>query len=1128
LGELRLSLFGGFKVELDGMSLRAFESDKARLLLAYLAVESSRLHRRENLAGLFWPEKPESQAHHSLSQAISSLNKKLRAQSGNTILETTPQEICFRAEKAWLDVDEFEALLQACMQHNHPTPWDCAACLERVVRLAALYTGEFLEGLDLPGCLVFEDWLRLQRETYRMKMIRAMGWLSQGCEAAGELEKALGFANRWIVLDPLDEAAHRRVMQVLSRLGRRSDALAQYAACQRLLAEELGVEPDEETTALYQQIKTPSGGEGRAEGSLSNLPARLAPLVGRQIELERLPHKLLDPDCRLITLLGPGGVGKTSLALELGMAVSANFPDGVCLIEFDAQQSSRSLLQALALAAGLGQSPGSEGSLARSQLDLVEQVCAHLKPRRLLLILDGFEGMVHEAHLVGRLLSELPLLKILVTSRLRLNLASEQIFLVQGLSFPAETAFENLDSYTAVRLFVVAARRSDPNFELNPLNEEAVVAICRLVQGVPLGILLAAAWVNILPVEKIVQEIQHSLDFLAAGWNDLPDRQRSLRATFDHSWRLLSQTGRSVFMRLAVIHGPFSSERAYQVAEAALEDLKSLVEQSLLQRVEADRFRIHDLLRQYAQEKLAASPAESMEIHQRYCRVYLEALAECEQRLKSAEQPVVLAEIDQEYTDILAAWEWAAAQQEFELLDKTLESLRYYHQLSGYYAEGKELYQRTMDQIEVREDNPVSLRLWIKLGIWLANLFYRLRVYEQAHQVATRVGDRLAGQVELAAKMRREQALIHLCKGDVILLSNNNYLSALEHYQQGLDLMLAGEDAWDISLALLKNSVGNGQAGNPLVMGPYIEQAMAFQRALGDPDMIAGILAELGFFYMLTGDYEAGIRVAEEHGVYLIRINNRFYQAIHKQYLALALYYAGNYAQARSMFQETILVLTHPIETGNRLFSRYILAGIDLQLGDYTAVLKEAAFAGEPLGDYYQNAMDIFRAEARLITGDWDGAEPELRNYYEKVMSLPRYDMAGQPLALLGYIAYRRGDRAAALGYLEQALVNGMEKGFFWVFMLALATLAVMLAEAGELEQALEVYAAVTAHPCAGNSQWFEDLFGTPLREMCAGLPSEAIEAAQRRGRSRKLREVGEGYLEKLRMTEDRNPGGHP
>ncbi len=397
MGDLRLCFFGGYKAEYDGKPLKAFESDKARLLLAYLAVENDRLHRRENLVGLFWSEKPESQAHHSLSQVISSLNKKVQSQSGMSLLEITPQEIRFRAEHAWLDVAEFEELLQACLQHNHQAPWDCPACLERLEHLDSLYTGEFLEGLDLPGCLAFEDWLRLQRETYRMKMIRAAGWLSQGCEAAGELEKALGFANRWVVLDPLDEAAYRRVMQVLSRLGRRSDALAQYAACQRILADELGVEPDTETTVLYQQIKMPSGGERAAQGSLSNLPARLTPLIGRQVELGLLYKKLLDPDCRLVTLLGPGGAGKTSLALELGTTVSAKFPDGVCLVEFDAQQSSRSLLQALALAVGLGQSPGSEGGMARPQLDLVEQLSIHLKPRRLLLVLDGFEGMVHEA-----------------------------------------------------------------------------------------------------------------------------------------------------------------------------------------------------------------------------------------------------------------------------------------------------------------------------------------------------------------------------------------------------------------------------------------------------------------------------------------------------------------------------------------------------------------------------------------------------------------------------------------------------------------------------------------------------------------------------------------------------------
>ncbi len=1032
------------------------------------------------------------------------------------ILDITPQEIRFRTGKAWLDVAEFEALLQACLQHNHPAPWDCPACLQRLERLDSLYAGEFLQGFDLPDCLAFEDWLRLQRETYRMKMIRAVGWLSQGGEAAGELEKALGFAKRWVVLDPLDEAAHRRVMQVLNHLGRRSDALAQYALCQRILADELGVEPDEETAALYQQIRMPSGGERFAEGSLSNLPARLTPLVGRQAELVRLPHQLLDPACRLVTLLGPGGVGKTSLALELGTAVSANFPDGVCLIEFDLQQSSRSLLQALALAVGLGQSPGSEGGLARPRLDLEEQICAFLKPRRLLLILDGFEGMVHEAHLVGKLLRELPLLKILVTSRLRLNLASEQIFLVQGLSFPPESAFEKLDSYNAVQLFVVAARRSDPNFELNPLNQASVLAICRLVQGVPLGILLAAAWVNILPVEKIVKEIQNSLDFLAVDWTDLPDRQRSLRATFDHSWRLLSQTGRSVFMRLSVINGPFTIERAFQVAEASLEDLKNLVEQSLLQRVEAERFRIHNLLRQYAQEKLAALPAENSEVHMRYCRVYLEALAAWEWKLKSAQQFEVLLDIDQEFADFLAAWEWGMAVEAYELCERAVETLFYYHSLRGLFMEGAELCQRARQNLERHALSAENLRLWVQLGNWQIELYDHLGEPEEARRVIAQVDARMAEWSQLAGGMYREQAILNLNKGNLILWNRGNNVSALEHFQKALAHMRIGENAWDISLALHKVAVGYDQMGDRFQSGEAAEKAMQIQHTLGDPYMILAISATLGYFYMITGDYEKGLQIAEERSLLQRRFNTRRSENFAKLYMAHALLYAGQFGEAKRRYQELIADLSYPNESPIRLLCCFTLAIIDLHTGNYLNLLIDSTFSEEPLTDYYRDALGLFKGQVYLLSADWERAEIEFRQYMDQSLSLGNIDDVGQPLALLGYIAYRRGDRDSALDLQAQALANGVQYGAFGVLMLALSGLALMLAEAGELEQAVEVYAAVTTHPFAANSRWLNDMFGQPLSALCAALPAEKMAAAQERGRGQKLRQVGEKFFPKV------------
>jgi hypothetical protein len=307
-----------------------------------------------------------------------------------------------------VDVHEFDDLIEVSARHAHSITWDCRPCLDRLEGACVLYAGEFLLGLSLKGCLELEEWLRLQRENFRMKMIRSLGWLSQGWEAAGELEKALDFANRWVVLDPLDEAAHRKVMQVLSHLRRRSDALAQYAACQRILRDELGVEPDAETTALYQQIKIPSGGKQAGEGSLSNLPSRLAPLVGRQAELERLQKNLLNPDCRLVTLLGPGGVGKTSLALEAGRNLLPAFPGGVFLVELDTQQAGLSLLPLVAQSVGLVLRSGPGQGTRNAQEKVLDQLSDFLKDQDLLLILDGFEGLLHETKQVSDLLRLLP------------------------------------------------------------------------------------------------------------------------------------------------------------------------------------------------------------------------------------------------------------------------------------------------------------------------------------------------------------------------------------------------------------------------------------------------------------------------------------------------------------------------------------------------------------------------------------------------------------------------------------------------------------------------------------------------------------------------------------------------
>jgi tetratricopeptide (TPR) repeat protein len=422
-----------------------------------------------------------------------------------------------------------------------------------------------------------------------------------------------------------------------------------------------------------------------------------------------------------------------------------------------------------------------------------------------------------------------------------------------------------------------------------------------------------------------------------------------------------------------------------------------------------------------------------------------------------------------------------------------------------------------MQHLEAEGISTDNLRLWVDLGIWLVESYVAQFEFDQAWQVITQVEGQLQNRERLVVELRREQAWLDLLSGDFTLYSGGNRCLAIEFYQKGLEQISALEDPWDISLALWKNAYVHDQAGNRYESGSYAEQALTIQRGLGDPQLLSEIWADLGYFYMLTGDYEVGLQVAKELAANQVSINTPFSQAFAMDHLGLALFYAGQYEQARLMFEQAIPAYTQPVEFGWRRFDRYILTCIDLMTGEYEAVLNGTAYVGETLNISYQNLLSLFRGLAYLVYSDIDKAEQELQQYLEEVRSQPRWDMIGQPLALLGYVAFRRGVSNKASDYLEQALVNGLEYGFFWVFMQVLSVLALMVVEAGDMEQAVELYATVTAHPCAGNSKWFEDLFGKPLREMCANLPAETVAAAQARGCGRKLRKVGEDYLKRLR-----------
>jgi predicted ATPase len=290
-------------------------------------------------------------------------------------------------------------------------------------------------------------------------------------------------------------------------------------------------------------------------------------------------------------------------------------------------------------------------------------------------------------------------IKLLVTSREALNLQGEWIFEVQGLAYPSIERADNLDEYSAVALFVQRARRARPGFEINAEDKTGVVRLCRLVEGMPLAIELAATWVRVLSPVEIALEIEHSLDFLKAQMRDLPERHRSMRAVFDHSWQLLSIEEQQVLGRLSVFRGGFGRQAAEQVAVASLPVLSSLVVRSLLRRSTTGRYDLHELIRQYAASKLGEDPDELNIVQERHNHYYLGLLEENGVKLQSHDQKEALAELTVEMDNIRAAWDWSVAHRQFIPLSRVSPILFYLLELLNWFKEGESTFRKTADAL---------------------------------------------------------------------------------------------------------------------------------------------------------------------------------------------------------------------------------------------------------------------------------------------------------------------------------------------------------------------------------------------------------------------------------------------
>jgi predicted ATPase/DNA-binding CsgD family transcriptional regulator/Tfp pilus assembly protein PilF len=673
----------------------------------------------------------------------------------------------------------------------------------------------------------------------------------------------------------------------------------------RQVYNKLGTDSREQAIVLGRQL----GLLATAARPNHNLPTQPTPFVGRQAELVALDRYLTDPTIHVITISAIGGMGKTRLALAAasGQANSQQrhhpFSHGVYFVSLADLESAERLAPAIAAAIGFG---FQEGHNPETQL------LHYLSQKAMLLVLDNFDQVSAGLNLVNELRQTAPAVKLLVTSRTRLNMQGEQLFPISGLDFPDETtagdetSLKQLAAYSAIQLFCQSARRNQPDFTLTTANQSNVVAICRLVQGMPLGIVLAAAWLGTLSLPEIAAEMGQDLDFLASDMADMPARQRSLRGAFDHSWRMLGRQEQAVFACLSVFRGGFSREAAQAVAGASLRDLQTLLNKSLLYRSPAGRYEIHKLLQQFAAEKLdsllAPDTATSLndaqnilpvrpivpEVYGRHGTFFAAYLQEQGAKWRKTWHFEALNAITQELDNIRQAWRWAVAEQKPALVQQMATELFWYYDRRSQYQEGKELFQLAINCFCPSRQPATSWQAGLLLR-W-ARFLTRLADYETARPVFVEVtrflrhsseepelalalnfwGDleRLCGAYDPARSLLAESLQLYQASGEsfdlarilnhlaMVLQRRGEYALSLDYANESLTLCQLAGDQWGIAAAFYSLGYATYELGDQAAAEAFFRKSLALRRELGDLWGTAAIYNHFGIIFYDWGDYD--------------------------------------------------------------------------------------------------------------------------------------------------------------------------------------------------------------------------------------------------------------------------------
>jgi predicted ATPase/DNA-binding SARP family transcriptional activator len=903
---VRIFCLGAPRIALSHESAALALTPKAIALFVYLVVTAAKGKpppSRDHLADLLWSETNNQQARTNLRYLL----PEVRRQLGDYLI-ITPQTIAWQRQAPyWLDVEQLRTTLTA--RPETITTLALQANLD-------LYQGEFLAGFMVRNVPVFEEWVVRQREEVHALVVQGGYTLAERYWQQADYQAGLTATQRLLQWEPWHEAGHRLQMQLLAATGQKVAALSQYDRCRTILAKELGVEPEATTTALYEQLRTgafdrvtsdrvtsdkatgdrvtmnhpvtlspPENPLGAVTSSPSplvfpssslphNLPSNLTPFFGRDAEIAQISALLTDERYRLVTLVGEGGSGKTRLALAAAQAILAfgvwilpgqaldypgriqtpKFLDGVWFVALHPIPTTGNLADQLAVA--VAQAVGLSFS---GRQPLFTQVLTHLHKKALLLIFDNAEHLLPDlADLLVQILQAGPAVTALVTSRHLLGLHAEFVWRVAGLAVPPNDNLPpaTLLTYSSIALFVERARRRNHTFDLTVANQAALVGICRLVDGLPLAIELAAALTQAYSSTELYTHLQQDYTILTTRLRDLPARHRSIQAMLDYSWRFLAPAEADALAACSIFAGSFSRAAALAVAGAAPTVLSNLVDQSLLQ-VHEGRFIMHELIRHYAAAQLAQRPSAQHAAQARHAAYYMALLQSLEGALlvTVAAQETAQHDLD----NLRAAWLWSADQADLSLLAMGAASLQTVYRLAGLYREAIQLLHTALQNVRRVIDAPpraadqgdLAARQLFGCLLCYSALFYRrfgaVEQGEEAAQEALALGQ-AQNDPALQGLAYHELARLAQVRSDFLAMYQWAELGCTQA-QQSQSPQLVAECLNDLGIAV-------SSCQHPQTAIPHFHAALTQLPTGVNRYLEARLRANLGFFHLSCHEYQ--------------------------------------------------------------------------------------------------------------------------------------------------------------------------------------------------------------------------------------------------------------------------------